>query len=221
MSLCNPEDGFENYLSFTEPPYLYHLIPKPLTSYFTRNSENLLPIKANHSFFKNTFFSSAIIEWNKLDPNIHCSFSYKIFRKRILEFIRPQPSNIFDVHNSLGLTYLTSLHVGLSHLREHKFPHDFRNSLNPICNCSSSIESTKHYLLQCSNFKHERQTLLQNVKNVNPNLLSMNEDALTHVLLYGNNTLTDNPNTFLLNSVIEYIASTKNFNESLIVYYKK
>ena len=42
--------------------YLYHLIPKQLTSYFTRNSENLSPIKANHSFSKNTFFLSIIIE---------------------------------------------------------------------------------------------------------------------------------------------------------------
>ena len=31
--------------------YPYHLIPKPLTSYSTHNSENLPPIKANHSFF--------------------------------------------------------------------------------------------------------------------------------------------------------------------------
>ena len=37
--------------------YLYHLIPKPSTSYFTRNSKILSPITANKSFFKNSFFS--------------------------------------------------------------------------------------------------------------------------------------------------------------------
>ena len=115
------------------------------------------------------------------------------------------------------LPYLTRLRVGLSHLREHKFRHNFRNSLNPICNCSNSTESNNHYLLYCSNFKNERQTLLQNVRNVNPSLLSMNEDALTHLSLYGDNTLTDNTNTFLLNSVIEYITSTKRFNNPLIL----
>ena len=51
----------------------------------------------------------------------------------------------------------------------------------PICNCGNAIESTKHYLLHCSNFKNERQSLLQNVRIFNPNLLSMNEDALTHL----------------------------------------
>ena len=27
-------------------------------------------IKIKHNFFKNTFFPSAILEWNKLDPTI-------------------------------------------------------------------------------------------------------------------------------------------------------
>ena len=49
--------------------YLYHLIPKPLTACSTRNSKDLLSIKAKHSFFKSTFFPSCITEWNKLDSN--------------------------------------------------------------------------------------------------------------------------------------------------------
>ena len=158
-----------------------YLIPKPLTLYSTRNSENLPPIKANHRFFKNTFFQSTIIEWNKLDSNIRCSPSYKLSRKRTLEFTRPQSNSIFNVPNSSGLTYLMRLRVGLINLREHKFCHNFRNSLKPICNCGNSIESTK-------NFKNERQSLLPNVRIVNPNLLSMNKDALTYLLLYGDNT---------------------------------
>ena len=88
-----------------------------------------------------------------------------------------------NVANSLRLAYFTRLSVGLNHMHEPKFCHNFRDSLNPICNCGNAIESTKHYLLYCSNFKNERQSLLQNVRIVNSNLLSMNEDALTHLLL--------------------------------------
>ena len=139
------------------------------------------PVKANHSFFKNTFFPSTIIEWNKLDSNIRYSPSYKLFRKRIPEFIKPQPNSIFNAPDSLGLTYLARLRVGLSHLREHKFRNNFRDSLNPICNCGNASKSLKPYLLHCSNFKNERQ-ILQNVRTVNPDLLSTNEDALTHLL---------------------------------------
>ena len=109
---------FYKIIKSESPSYLYYL--KAITSYSTTNSENLPPIRTNHSFFKNTFFPFTIIEWNKLDLNIRCSPSYKLFRKLILEFIRTQPNSIFNVCNSLGLTYLTRLHVGLSHMREHK-----------------------------------------------------------------------------------------------------
>ena len=106
------------------------------------------------------------------------------FPKNILEFKRPHPNSTFNVPNSLGLTYFTRQCVGLSPLPEHKFRHNFWDSLNLVCNCGSAMN---HYLLNCSNFKNERQSLLQNVIIVNPNLLSINEDALTHLLLYGDN----------------------------------
>ena len=160
-------------------------------------------------------FPSTIIEWNKLDSNIRCSPSYKLFRKRILDFIRPHPNSIFNVPNFLGSAYRIRLSFGLSHLREHKFRHIFRDSLNLICNCGNAIESTNYYLLHCSNFKNERQPLLQNVRIVDPNFLS--KDTLISLLLYGDNTLTDNIDTFLLNSVIEYITSTKRFEDPLIL----
>ena len=175
-------------------------------------------IKRNHSFFKKNFFHSTIIQRNKLDSNIRCSPSYKFFTKGILEFIRLQPNSIFNVPNSLALVYLTKLRVGLSSLREHKVRHNFRDSLNSICYCGNAIELTKHYFLHYStNFNKDRQHLLQNFRIANPNILSMNEDLLTHLLLYGNNILTDHTNTFSLNSVIESITSTKRFNNLLIL----
>ena len=139
------------------------------------------------------------------------------FLQTFLEFIRPLLNSIFNAPNSLGLPYLTKLRVSLSHLREHKFRHNFQDWLNPICNCGSAIESTKHYFLHCSNFKNKRQSLLENVRIVNQNSLCMNEDAFIHLLLYDKNTLTDNINIFLLNSVIEYITSAKRFNDPLIL----
>ena len=126
----------------------------------------------------------------ELDSNSLCSPSYNLLGKQILEFIRPEPNSIFNFPNSLGLSYLTSLRFGLSHLRKHKFRHSFWDSLNPICNSGNGIELSKHYFLHCSNFKNEMHCLLQNVRIVNPNLLSMNKDSLTHLLLYGDNTLT-------------------------------
>ena len=35
-----------------------------------------------------------------------------------------------------------------SHLSEHKFRHNFADSLNPLCSCSLETESTLHYFTQ-------------------------------------------------------------------------
>ena len=50
-----------------------------------------------------------------------------------------------------GIKLLTRLPVNL---REHKFRHNFLETLNPLCNCSLEIESTSHYILRCPFYKH-------------------------------------------------------------------
>ena len=126
-------------------------------------------------------------------------FSFlQAFQKKNPRIYKTSPQQCFNVSNSLGLTYLNKLHLDLSPLREHKFCQVFRDSLNPIFNCSNSIESTKHYLCW-QNFNNEKQFVLHNITIVIVNLLSMAENALTHLLLYGN-ILTDNTNTVILNS---------------------
>ena len=57
------------------PKYLFNLIPVKRTPYATRPVGNIPLIKTKHNFFKNSFFPSAIIEWNNLDPNLRNSTS--------------------------------------------------------------------------------------------------------------------------------------------------
>ena len=90
--------------------------------------KNVPLMKVNHNFFKNKYFPSTIIEWNKLDANFRDSLSHSIFKKRILEFIRPSPDSIFNSCSSVGLNYLTILRFGLNHLDEHIFRPNFRDS---------------------------------------------------------------------------------------------
>ena len=103
------------------PIYLSNIIPKLNRPYTARNANNIPHFKVKHSFFKNTFFPSVIIEWNKLDPEIQNAPSLNIFKNSILKFIRPTANNIFGCHNLKGVQYLTRLRLGLSHLHEHKF----------------------------------------------------------------------------------------------------
>ena len=115
-------------------------IPKLTRPYSTRNLNNFPHFKVKHSFFKNTFFPSVIIEWNKLDPEIQKAPSLNIFKKNILKFIRLTANNIFGCHNLKGIKYLTRLRLGLSHLYEHKFKNNFQDTLNPLCTCSCDVE---------------------------------------------------------------------------------
>ena len=71
------------------PRYLFNIIPIRNPAYSTRNHVNIPLFKTNQNFFKNSFFSSTIIEWNNLDPNLRNPDTYGTFKNAILEFIRP------------------------------------------------------------------------------------------------------------------------------------
>lgn len=48
-----------------------------------------------------------------------------------MEIGRPTPDLIYRIHHPLGLKLLTRLSLGLSHLNEHRFNHNFENYINP------------------------------------------------------------------------------------------
>ena len=53
------------------------------------------------------FFPSAITDRNKLDCCIRNADSFKVFEKCLLSFIRPMANSICNIHNPLGVKYLT------------------------------------------------------------------------------------------------------------------
>ena len=86
------------------PQYLFKLIPEKTSSYVTRNAEHIPLLNIKHSFYKNSFFPSSIIEWNNLDPNL-----------------RPKPNSFFNCCNLKEIRLITRLRLELSHLCQHKF----------------------------------------------------------------------------------------------------
>ena len=96
--------------------------------YSTRNANSIPRFKVKQNFFRNTFFPSVIIEWNKLDPEIQNAPSLSIFKKNVLKFTGPTANNIFGCHNLKGIKYLTRLRLGLSHLQEQKFRNNFQDT---------------------------------------------------------------------------------------------
>ena len=111
------------------PKYLFDIIPQSNCQCRTRNSQDIPHINVKHQLFKNSYFPSTIIEWNRLDSNIRNSETINIFKSKILKLIRPTVNSIFGCHNPIGGKLLTRLRLGLSHLREHKFEHSFQDTL--------------------------------------------------------------------------------------------
>ena len=194
----------------------FQLVPSLNTRYFARNSENIHQLRSKHDFLKKLLFPSTIKEWNNLDPQIRKSKRNSIFKSNILKFRRLKPNNVYYCHNPKGIRLLTRLRLGLSHLREHKFKHSFQDCLNPLCFCGNEIETSTHYLLHCPTYTNERMTLLNKIKSINCSILEFSDAVVTKILLFGDNTLSDSCNTLILNSTIDYIISTKRFDDSIL-----
>ena len=113
---------------------------------------------------------------------IRIADSFKVSKKRLLSFIRPRSNSIYNIHNPLGVKYLTRLRIGFSHLKEHKFRHDFQNSIDPMCSCSSGIETTVHFFFHCANFNIQRQTLFDKIATINADIFTENEDSIVNTL---------------------------------------
>ena len=193
---------FYKVLENENPKYL--LSPTKRSLYSTINIHNIPFPNTKHSFFKNSFFPSTIIERNNLDPR---------FFKAV--FLRPFSNSVYNCHNPRGIFLITRLRLGLSHLRELKFKHGFQDMLNLPCSCGNDVESSEHFLLHCPQFANERPTLLSTLGNVSYSLLKKNSYILTQTLLFGNMLLSPSNNSKILNAAIDFILSTKRFDAQL------
>ena len=150
-----------------------------------------------HRFFENSFFPANITEWNDFNYSLHNAPSINVFKKDILKFICLSPNEVFNIYNLYGLKLLTRLCLGLSHLRGHKFNHNFSDCLDEICMCGKDIESTNHFLLQYSLFLNERQVLMNKIRNIDSSLIDQNKNSLCYTLLFGAENMTGKTPIFL------------------------
>ena len=159
---------FYKVVSTKLPAYIYDFIPPVRQS--QRHSNTFNSFSCRTECFKNSFFPCVIREWNKLNPEIRRSGSYNIFRKSLLNFIRPSAGKVFNINDTIGIKLITRLCLGFSHLREHKFKHNFQDTLNLLCSCSIEVESTSHYFLRDHVFDALRATLMKDLSNIDSDL---------------------------------------------------
>ena len=203
---------FFNIVSCNSPSYLNSLLPSKQRSYDPIRSNLFRNFTSHANFFKNSFFPFCISEWNKLSPNLRNSTSISMFKKGLLAFIRPQQCYIYNIFDPTGLKILTRLRVNLSHLRAHKFHHNFLDTLNPLCSCSLEIESTSHYLLRCPFYTHIRGTLLENITDIIGDISDYSDDKLTNLILYGDSIYSIEVNSNILKNTLIFLKSSDRFD---------
>ena len=180
-----------------------------------RGSDNIPLLDTKHNFFQKRYFPATIKEWDRLDIDIRKSDSISMFKKRILSFIRPLPNTVSSSHNPQGLKLLTWLPLGLSHLRYHKFKHNFLDTINPLC--SYGCETTLHFSLYFPNFIECRNTLLSKFSEINGDFTKRNDLALIEALLFGDNTVSQYDNSRILDAIIAFIITPKILDNPLLV----
>ena len=162
---------FYKVVSTKPQAYIYDFIPPIRQSQRHPNAFNFFSCRTE--YFKNSFFPCVIVEWNKLNPEIQRFGCYNIFRKSLLNFIRPYASKVYNINDTIGIKLITRLRLGFSHLREHKFKHNFHDTLNPLCSCSVEVESISQYFLRCHFFDALRATLINDLRKLTVTFLHL------------------------------------------------
>ena len=126
------------------------MIPLKNSTYDTRCAHLVGTYFCRTNVLKYSFFPYTILEWNKLDLQLRNEKSFKKFRNILLKLGEPGPYLIYRIQHPLGLKLFTRLRLGLSHLTKHRFKHNFKSCINPLCTCSVEVESTS--IFSCTAF---------------------------------------------------------------------
>ena len=221
LNLSGQDNGPRNCVIFYKfkccklSPYLFQLIPQETHSYNTPNSVDIPIYCCRTDPSKNSFFPWTIGEWNKLDLEILKS-TYSVFRKHLCKVIRPQPSATFNSCNCAGLCLLKKVTVGLSHLNEHRFNHNFQKCTILLFACSLEVKSACYFPQHCLHERDICASLLNELKSVDEKILKLSDIKLNNFLLYGDPQIDSNKNTISLNTTIKYIKDSGRFTVPLV-----
>ena len=115
-------------------------------------------------------------------------------RKNFYQSSLPPAKSVFGIHDPMSLSQLTHLRVGLSKLNFHKFRHNFRDTVNPMCPTKDGVEDTEHILLLCPSFVVQRRNLLAGILPIELTLQFIQEASRLDFKRFSN-TVTNHSTT--------------------------
>ena len=118
-------------------------------------------------------------------------------------------NSIFKIHDINGIKQLNRLRLHFSHLNEHKFRHNFRDTIDPMCSCGLEPVTTLHYLFRCDLYSDLRTELLNDICALNPTLKNLSHEKLLNILLYGSENFSFNTNKKIIKSTIKFLKTSE------------
>ena len=169
------------------------------------------PLFARTKKYITSFFPSCVYSWNNvLTGEQRALKSLNQYKSTLVNLIRPKKTNNFGIENCNDLRYISQLRLELNSLKAHKFRHNFNDTDDPFCNEQDGIDDTFHYLLICKKFIPQRKILFHDIfVQARLNLLLKPSSAVEKILLYGDNSLSDEANKSLLIATIKYVSDSK------------
>ena len=113
-----------------------------------------------------------------------------------------QERSLFSIDDPTGVKFLKRLWLKFSHLNEHKFLNNFKDTVVAMCDCGTETETTDHFFLCCPFFVTETQKLFNNVYGKHFSSQNLNEESMIDILLHGCDKSSECDNIFFFIQLI-------------------
>ena len=144
------------------PQYFSDLVPATIDSssnYNSSNYNNIYLVNARTSLYYNSFLPSAVRDWNNI-PDYHRNVDSVIAFENVLSRNKSIVPKLCRFGNRKEHNLHTRLRTNCSVLDYDLYLPNIIDS--PLCRCNT-IESVKHFFLDCPIYNNQRVTLMQTV----------------------------------------------------------
>ena len=162
------------------------------------------------TLLQRSFIPSTTRAWNHLPQSMQASKSTQTFKRELLERLSvPVPPSYFTLGTKTGNILHTKLRVGMSDLNAHLY--SIQKAQSPNCVCSSTPETTNHFILTCRIHAHHRAELFRNMTLIlQSDFFNLPPDIKTDILLHGKN-LSSEQSHIVASTFQKFIFNTKRF----------
>ena len=144
------------------------MIPQSNHQYSTRSLEDVTTFYCRTDVLKYSYSPYTNLEWNKLDMQVRRLQSFLSFKNSLIKIGPPTTKPTYNIHNPIGVKFLTRLRLGLSHLNRHKFTHHLQDCVQLTTLCA-------HVVWRLNPLPISFSTAIISWTNMQPSLMSCSQ----------------------------------------------